>query len=76
MDAQHNTDPLKCKLFYAESYSEPTFSSANAGVWRIDPNLTTNQLLLGPIGMANGIGAGVHGSEASRPVPPASAVVL
>jgi hypothetical protein len=44
------------------------WSSANAGVWLVDPNLTTNELILGPVGEANGKSAGVHGAEVSRPV--------
>ena len=44
----------------------------NDGVWRIDPNLTTAQLFLGPRGEANGvagIGAGpIHSTIQSRPV--------
>jgi hypothetical protein len=44
----------------------------NDGVWRIDPNVTTAQLFLGPRGAANGIagiGAGpIHSTIQSRPV--------
>jgi hypothetical protein len=48
------------------------FSTANSGVWRIDPNLnpsnTNSTLVLGPIGLTAGSGAGVHGTEESRPL--------
>ena len=44
------------------------YSVANAGVWLIDPNLVTNQLLLGPVGSANGIAAGIHGNLPSTPL--------
>src|ERR1017187_4085037 len=44
----------------------------NDGVWRIDPNITSAQLFLGPRGEANGvagIGAGpIHSTIQSRPV--------
>ncbi len=40
----------------------------NDGVWRIDPNLQTAQLFLGPRGAANGISEGVHSTIQSRPV--------
>ncbi len=45
-----------------------TGSAQNDGVWRIDPNLTTNQLFLGPRGSANGLAAGVFGTIQSRPL--------
>lgn len=44
------------------------YSVANAGVWLIDPNLNTNELLLGPIGDVTGLADGVHGAEPSSPV--------
>ena len=49
-----------------------TGSYQNDGVWRIDPNITTAQLFLGPRGDAAGvagIGAGpIHSTIQSRPV--------
>jgi hypothetical protein len=49
-----------------------TGSYQNDGVWRIDPNVTTAQLFLGPRGEANGvagIGNGpIHSTIQSRPV--------
>ena len=44
------------------------WSINNAGVWLVDPNLATNELLLGPVGDSAGKGAGVHGAEVSPPV--------
>ncbi|HEX3626379.1 MAG TPA: Calx-beta domain-containing protein [Verrucomicrobiae bacterium] len=44
------------------------WSSANAGVWLVGPNLDTNELLLGPVGFGNGNSAGVHGDEVGTPV--------
>jgi hypothetical protein len=45
-----------------------SFASANSGVWRIDPTLSTNQLLLGPPGDTAGAAANSHGSIFSRPL--------
>lgn len=44
------------------------YSSAGAAVWRIPPDLSTNQLFLGPLGDSAGTAAGVHGEVYSRPV--------
>ncbi|HUC86667.1 MAG TPA: hypothetical protein VL970_15830, partial [Candidatus Acidoferrales bacterium] len=44
------------------------FSSAHSGVWRIDPTLSTNELLLGPIGQTAGYAAGSQGDQFSRPL--------
>ncbi len=44
------------------------YSTANSGVWLIDPNLNTNELLLGPPGDFIGIAAGVHGAIPAAPV--------
>jgi hypothetical protein len=46
------------------------FSTAGSTIYRIDPNLTTNQIFLGPtsVGVANGYVAGIHGSEESQPL--------
>jgi hypothetical protein len=44
------------------------WSTANAGVWLADPNLTTNEMLLGPAGTSIGQSYGYHGSEVGRPV--------
>jgi hypothetical protein len=44
------------------------FSSAHSGVWRIDPTLSTNQLLLGPIGQTAGYAASSQGDQFSRPL--------
>lgn len=57
------------KLTIAEANDDviiSDWSAANAGVWLTDPNLTTNELVLGPVGSANGMGAGVHGEEVGR----------
>ncbi|MGH7952901.1 MAG: hypothetical protein ACREFE_13430, partial [Limisphaerales bacterium] len=42
--------------------------SGNEGVFRIDPNVTTNQVFLGPIGKDNATAAGVFSTIESRPV--------
>jgi hypothetical protein len=44
------------------------FSSAHSGVWRIDPTLNTNQLILGPIGQTAGYAASSQGDQFSRPL--------
>ncbi len=44
------------------------FSSAHSGVWRVDPTLTSNQLLLGPIGQTAGYAAQSQGDQFSRPL--------
>lgn len=44
------------------------FSTAGSAIWRVDPTLRSNQLVLGPIGVTAGQTAGTHGSEESRPV--------
>ena len=44
------------------------FSSTNSSIYRVSPDLTTSQLVLGPPGVAAGQTAGVHGSEESRPL--------
>lgn len=43
-------------------------SLSGAAVYQIDPNFTTNQLLLGPVGDTNGLAAGSHGTIESRPL--------
>ncbi len=43
-------------------------SSAHAGVWRLAPDLSTNQQILGPTGEANGLTAGSFGTVQSRPL--------
>ena len=45
-----------------------SFSSAISAVWRIDPTLSSNQLLLGPIGQTAGYAAGSQGDQFSRPL--------
>ena len=44
------------------------FSSTNSSIYRVSPDLTTSQLVLGPPGVTAGQTAGVHGSEESRPL--------
>ena len=44
------------------------FASAHSGVWRVDPTLTSNQLVLGPIGQSAGQAAGSQGAQFSRPL--------
>lgn len=44
-----------------------TGAAENDGVWRLEPNLTTSQLFLGPRGKDAGQAAGVHQTEQSRP---------
>jgi hypothetical protein len=44
------------------------FSTGNAGVWRIDPNLGSGQLFLGPPGNTAGLAAGSHGLVESAPL--------
>ncbi len=45
-----------------------SFASANSGVWRIDPTMVSNQLILGPVSDAAGATANSHGSIFSRPL--------
>src|ERR1017187_6161684 len=45
-----------------------SFSSAISAVWRIDPTLSANQLLLGPIGQTAGYAAMSQGDQFSRPL--------
>jgi hypothetical protein len=45
-----------------------SFSSAISAVWRIDPTLSNNQLLLGPIGQTAGYAAMSQGDQFSRPL--------
>ena len=72
---QNNTfSPYRCYvadddfLMIGDCSSTGTASSPNDGVWRVDPNVTTNQLFLGPRGSANGLAAGVFGTIQSRPL--------
>ena len=44
------------------------FSITNSSIYRVSPDLTTSQLVLGPPGVVAGQTAGVHGSEESRPL--------
>jgi hypothetical protein len=44
------------------------FASAHSGVWRVDPTLTSNELVLGPIGQSAGQAAGSQGAQFSRPL--------
>jgi len=44
------------------------FASAHSGVWRIDPTLATNQLMLGPVSDTLGNAANSHGAIFSRPL--------
>lgn len=45
-----------------------SFAGAHSGVWRIDPTLTSNQLLLGPVGQTAGYAANSQGDQFSRPL--------
>ena len=45
-----------------------SFSSAISAVYRIDPTLTVNQVLLGPVGQTAGYAAGSQGDQFSRPL--------
>ncbi len=62
------SSPDKISLAANDDLVVGDYSENNAGVWLVDPNLTTNQLLLGPIGDVNGIAQGVHGAEVGPPV--------
>ncbi|HEY1787311.1 MAG TPA: Calx-beta domain-containing protein [Verrucomicrobiae bacterium] len=62
------SSPDKISLAANDDLVVGDYSQNNAGVWLVDPNLVTNELLLGPIGDANGIVAGVHGAEVGPPV--------
>ncbi len=64
----HANSPDRISISANDDIVAGDWSSANAGVWLISPDLTTNALLLGPIGEGNGVGAGVHGEEVGRPV--------
>jgi hypothetical protein len=44
------------------------YSGTGSAVYRLPPDLTTNQLFLGPVGDSAGQTAGVHGLEFSRPL--------
>ena len=62
------SSPNKISIAANDDVIISDWSTDNAGVWLADPNLTTNELLLGPIGTAQGQSSGVHGSEVGRPV--------
>jgi hypothetical protein len=49
------------------SYTAAGNTALNDGVYRMDPNLSTGQLFLGPAGYANGQAAGSHLTVGSRP---------
>lgn len=61
----HAVSPNRLSIASNDDVVVSDWSVANAGIWLLDPNLTTNQLLLGPIGSASGT---VHGGIVSRPL--------
>ena len=62
------SDPYRLAVNDDDYLTVGSFSSAHSGVWRIDPTLTNNQLLLGPIGQTAGYAAMSQGDQFSRPL--------
>ncbi len=62
------TSPYRLAI-NADDYLTVGDASINgSAVWRIDPNFTTNELFLGPVGSNAGSNAMVHGTIESRPL--------
>lgn len=62
----HFNSPNRISIAQNDALVVGDMSSANAGVFLIGPNLTTNEVLLGPVGDADN--TTVHGEEQGRPV--------
>ena len=60
--------PYRMSIAADDYLSVGSAESATAGIYRIAPDLSTNELLLGPAGDANGVSAGVHGLIFSKPL--------
>lgn len=63
-----SSDPYRIAVNDDDYLTVGSFASAHSGVWRIDPTLSTGQLLLGPIGQTAGYAAGSQGDQFSRPL--------
>ncbi len=63
-----SSDPYRLAVNDDDYLTVGSFSSAHSGVWRLDPTLTTNQLLLGPVGQTAGYAAMSQGDQFSRPL--------
>jgi hypothetical protein len=50
------------------TYTATGFTPGNAGVFWIDPTVSSNKVFLGPIGEQNGLAAGVFGTVMSKPL--------
>ena len=61
----HDVSPNRMSIASNDDVVVGDWSVASGGVYLLDPNLTTNELLLGPVGS---IGNSVHGGVVSRPV--------
>lgn len=66
--ANNGLSPYRLSVAADDTLFVGDASSANAGVFRIDPTVSSNQVFLGPIGEQNGINAGVFGTIQSRPL--------
>ena len=62
------SSPYRLQIAGDDYLSVADLSSANASIWRIAPDLSTGRLLLGPVGDAAGMTAGVHGEISSPPL--------
>ncbi len=60
--------PYRMSIAADDYLSVGSAESSTAGIWRIAPDLSGNQLLLGPVGDANGQAANMHGLIFSRPL--------
>ena len=62
------SEPYRIAVNEDDYLTVGSFASAHSGVWRINPTLTSNQLLLGPVGQTAGYAAGSQGDQFSRPL--------
>jgi len=62
----HSVSPYKISVAADGRLIVGDWANANTGVWLVDPNLVTNEVLLGPVGA--GPSSGVHSGEVGRPV--------
>lgn len=62
------SSPYRCGVAPDDYLMVGDFSSAGSAIYRVDPTLQSNQLVLGPVGVSAGQTAGTHGSEESHPI--------
>jgi len=60
--------PYKLRILSDDSLAVSDYNPTDAGVFLVPPDLSAFSILLGPIGLTAGTGAGVHGTEESAPV--------